>query len=153
MELSNELTIPVERDRVYASLNDVEILKACIPGCEELVKHSDTELEARVVLKIGPMKAKFKGHITLDPTGAPDEFSLKGEGDGGVAGFAKGGATVQLKDEGGVTILSYQATAEPGGKIAQLGSRLILSTAKKLSTAFFTNFEANLTSDENSPSS
>ena len=141
MELSEEITIPAQMAKVYDSLNDVAILKACIPGCEELVKHSDTELEARVVLKIGPVKAKFSGQVTLDTTDAPDKFSLAGAGDGGVAGFAKGGADVELIADGNNTLLRYTAKAETGGKIAQLGSRLITSTARKLSKAFFENFE------------
>ena len=144
MELSDEVTIPAKRDVVYKKLNDAEVLKKCIPGCEELERRSDTELDAVVVLKIGPMKARFKGSVTLDPTGAPDSFSLAGEGNGGVAGFAKGGATVKLVDQGGETLLKYKAHAEPGGKIAQLGSRLIESTAKKLSAAFFGNFEEHM---------
>ena len=141
MELSEEITIPAPMVKVYDSLNDIAILKACIPGCEELVKHSDTELEARVVLKIGPVKAKFSGKVTLDTTHAPDRFSLAGAGDGGIAGFAKGGADVELTADGDDTLLRYSAKAETGGKIAQLGSRLITSTARKLSRAFFENFE------------
>ena len=141
MELSEDITIPASRAKVYDSLNDVAILKACIPGCEELVKHSDNELEARVVLKIGPVKAKFSGQVTLNTTNAPDKFSLAGAGDGGVAGFAKGGADVALIADGDNTLLRYTAKAETGGKIAQLGSRLITSTARKLSKAFFENFE------------
>ena len=141
MELSEEITIPAQMAKVYDSLNDIAILKACIPGCEELVKHSDTELEARVVLKIGPVKAKFSGKVTLDTTHAPDRFSLAGAGDGGIAGFAKGGADVELTADGDNTVLRYSAKAETGGKIAQLGSRLITSTARKLSKAFFENFE------------
>ena len=132
MELSEEITIPAPMAKVYDSLNDIAILKACIPGCEELVKHSDTELEARVVLKIGPVKAKFSGKVTLDTTHAPDRFSLAGAGDGGIAGFAKGGADVELTADGDNTLLRYSAKAETGGKIAQLGSRLITSTARKL---------------------
>ena len=141
MELSEEITIPAPMAKVYDSLNDIAILKACIPGCEELVKHSDTELEARVVLKIGPVKAKFSGKVTLDTTHAPDRFSLAGAGDGGIAGFAKGGADVELTADGDNTLLCYSAKAETGGKIAQLGSRLVTSTARKLSKAFFENFE------------
>ena len=141
MELSEEITISAPMAKVYDSLNDIAILKACIPGCEELVKHSDTELEARVVLKIGPVKAKFSGKVTLDTTHAPDRFSLAGAGDGGIAGFAKGGADVELTADGDDTLLRYSAKAETGGKIAQLGSRLITSTARKLSKAFFENFE------------
>ena len=141
MELSEDITIPAPRAKVYDSLNDVAILKACIPGCEELIKHSDNELEARVVLKIGPVKAKFSGQVSLDTTNAPDKFSLAGSGDGGIAGFAKGGADVALIANGDITLLRYTAKAETGGKIAQLGSRLITSTARKLSKAFFENFE------------
>ena len=145
MELSDEVTIPAKRDIVYKKLNDAAVLKECIPGCEELERRSDTELDAVVVLKIGPMKARFKGSVTLDPTGAPGSFSLSGEGNGGVAGFAKGGAAVELLEQGDETLLKYKAHAEPGGKIAQLGSRLIESTAKKLSSAFFGNFEEHMT--------
>ena len=141
MELSEEITIPAQITKVYDSLNDIAILKACIPGCEELVKHSDNELEARVVLKIGPVKATFSGKVTLDTANAPNRFSLAGAGDGGIAGFAKGGADVELTADGDNTLLRYSAKAETGGKIAQLGSRLITSTARKLSRAFFENFE------------
>ena len=141
MELSEDITIPAPLTKVYASLNDVAILKACIPGCEELVKQTDTEFQALVVLKVGPVKAKFSGQVTLDTTNAPDKFSLAGAGDGGIAGFAKGGADVELIADGDSTLLRYTAKAETGGKIAQLGSRLITSTARKLSKAFFENFE------------
>jgi carbon monoxide dehydrogenase subunit G len=139
MELSDEIVIPASRAKVYDALNDVDILKACIPGCEELEKESDTELVAKVTLKVGPVKAKFSGRVTLDPSKAPDSFSLSGEG--GVAGFAKGGADVELVEDGETTILRYAAKAETGGKIAQLGGRLITSTAKKLSKMFFEKFE------------
>ena len=140
MELTDEVVINAPRDAVYAALNDPEILKECIPGCEELIKHSDTELEAKVVLKVGPVKARFGGTVRLDTSGAPGSFSLDGEGSGGTAGFAKGGADVTLVDEGGKTRLAYQARVEIGGKLAQLGSRLIQSTARKLSAKFFTKF-------------
>jgi carbon monoxide dehydrogenase subunit G len=141
MEIADEITIPATRAAVYEALNDIEILKACIPGCESLERESDTKLVARVVLKIGPVKAKFNGFVTLDQSKAPDGFSLSGEGEGGLAGFAKGGADVTLTEDGDTTILHYTATAETGGKIAQLGSRLITSTAKKLSKMFFEKFE------------
>ena len=140
MELTDEIRIAAPKQVVYDALNDPEVLKDCIPGCEELIQHSDTELEAKVVLKIGPVKARFGGAVTLDKTGAPDRFSLQGEGKGGTAGFAKGGADVTLTEADGETILSYTAKADVGGKIAQLGSRLIQSTAKKLSAKFFTSF-------------
>ena len=147
MELADEITIPATIDQVYAGLNNIEILQACIPGCEELVRHSETELEAKVVLKIGPVKAKFSGRVTLDNSNAPSGFTLTGEGDGGVAGFAKGGADVELVADGDSTVLKYKAVAETGGKIAQLGGRLIDSTARKLSKAFFTKFEALMSGD------
>ncbi|AWZ22552.1 carbon monoxide dehydrogenase subunit G [Roseovarius sp. TM1035] len=141
MDLADEITLNAPKSRVYAALNDPEILRQSIPGCEELIKHSDTELEARVVLKIGPVKARFTGTVTLDTSGAPDAFSLTGQGNGGAAGHAKGGADVTLTEENGVTTLRYHARADIGGKLAQLGSRLIQSTAKKLAAQFFTNFQ------------
>tara|TARA_R110000851_G_scaffold53525_13_gene126962 strand:+ start:1410 stop:1859 length:450 start_codon:yes stop_codon:yes gene_type:complete len=141
MDLADEITLNAPKSRVYAALNDPEILRQSIPGCEELIKHSDTELEARVVLKIGPVKARFTGTVTLDTSGAPDAFSLTGQGNGGAAGHAKGGADVTLTEDNGVTTLRYTARAEIGGKLAQLGSRLIQSTAKKLAAQFFTNFQ------------
>ncbi|MFU8778177.1 MAG: CoxG family protein [Roseovarius sp.] len=141
MDLADEITLNAPKSRVYAALNDPEILRQSIPGCEELIKHSDTELEARVVLKIGPVKARFTGTVTLDTSGAPDAFSLTGQGNGGAAGHAKGGADVTLTEEEGVTTLRYAARADIGGKLAQLGSRLIQSTAKKLAAQFFVNFQ------------
>ncbi len=147
MDLSDELVIPAPRARVYAALNDPEILRRCIPGCEELVKHSETELEAKVVLKVGPVKARFSGKVTLSPDNPPETFSLSGEGNGGVAGFAKGGATVTLEDRGAETLLRYEAKADIGGILAQLGSRLIQGTAKKLAAAFFDDFRTALTEE------
>jgi carbon monoxide dehydrogenase subunit G len=140
MELNDEITINAPLERVYQALNDPEILKECIPGCEELVKHSDTELEAKVVLKVGPGKARFSGTVELDTSGAPQAFSLTGQGNGGAAGFAKGGADVTLAEADGQTLLTYTAKAEIGGKLAQLGSRLIVSTSKKLAAKFFKKF-------------
>ncbi|MEM8802873.1 MAG: carbon monoxide dehydrogenase subunit G [Pseudomonadota bacterium] len=140
MELSDEIVINAPKDVVYAALNDPEVLQRCIPGCEELIKHSDTDLEAKVLLKVGPVKARFGGQVTLDTTEAPDGFSLSGQGNGGTAGHAKGGADVTLEADGDQTILRYEAKAEIGGKLAQLGSRLIQSTAKKLAAKFFKAF-------------
>lgn len=140
MELKEEITINAPKEVVYTALMDPAILKECIPGCEELIKHSDTELEAKVLLKVGPVKARFSGDVLLDTSGAPDAISLSGQGNGGAAGHAKGGADVTLREVDGVTILSYDAKAEIGGKLAQLGSRLIQSTAKKLASKFFTKF-------------
>lgn len=141
MDLSDEILIPAPRERVYAALNDPDVLRVCIPGCEELEKTSDTELEAKVVLKVGPVKARFKGNVTLDPTGAPGHFSLTGQGNGGAAGFAKGGADVTLEAQGDETLLRYDAKADIGGKLAQLGNRLVQSTSKKLAAQFFENFK------------
>lgn len=140
MELNDEITIEAPMAQVYAALNDPAILQQCIPGCEELIKHSDTELEAKVVLKVGPVKARFSGNVVLDTTGAPDAFSLTGQGNGGAAGHARGGADVTLAEVDGKTVLRYVAKAEIGGKLAQLGSRLIQSTAKKLAAQFFKTF-------------
>ncbi len=140
MELADEIKIDAPKAQVYAALNDPEVLQQCIPGCEELIKHSDTELEAKVVLKVGPVKARFSGNVTLHTDGAPDAFSLTGQGNGGAAGHAKGGADVTLEEDGGSTLLKYTAKANVGGKLAQLGSRLIQSTAKKLAAKFFKSF-------------
>lgn len=140
MQLSDEIVINAPKSVVYEALNDPEILRRSIPGCEELVQHSPTDLEAKVVLKIGPVKARFAGTVTLDTAGAPDAFSLTGEGKGGAAGFAKGAADVTLTEVEGGTRLAYEAKAEVGGKLAQLGSRLIKGTAAKLSSKFFAAF-------------
>ena len=148
MELSDEIIINAPKGQVYSALNDPEILKQCIPGCEELIKHSDTELKAKVVLKVGPVKARFSGDVQLDTAGAPDAFSLTGQGNGGAAGYAKGGADVTLTADGGTTILRYEANADIGGKIAQLGSRLIQGTAKKLAAKFFKSF-ADVVNEDN----
>lgn len=147
MELADEIIIDAPQDKVYAALNDPEVLQKCIPGCEELIKHSDTELEAKVVLKVGPVKAKFGGNVTLDTSGAPDAFSLTGQGNGGAAGHAKGGADVTLTADGDKTILRYEAKADVGGKLAQLGSRLIQGTAKKLAAKFFDTFAEIMAED------
>ena len=148
MELNDEIRIPAKLEYVYNYLNDIEVLKKCIPGCEELLETEDGSLSTRVVLKIGPIKAKFKGKVLLDLSSGPTKYSLSGEGDGGVAGFAKGGADVELAQDGNETILKYIAKSEVKGKIAQLGSRLIISTAKKLSKSFFENFKNHI-SEEN----
>ena len=149
MELSDEIIINAPKDRVYAALNDPEVLRQCIPGCEELVKHSETELEAKVVLKVGPVKARFSGDVQLDTAGAPDAFSLTGQGNGGAAGHARGGADVTLTADGPeTTILRYEAKAVIGGKLAQLGSRLVQSTAKKLAAKFFKSFAEVVSEDE-----
>ncbi|MEJ8473842.1 SRPBCC family protein [Roseibium algae] len=141
MKMSDSQRIEAPREKVWAALNDAEVLKACIPGCEELTKHSDTEMEAKVTLKVGPVKAKFGGKVTLEDLNPPESYKIVGEGSGGVAGFAKGGAVVRLEDDGpDATILHYDVDAKIGGKIAQLGARLIDSTSKRLAGEFFATF-------------
>ena len=148
MELSDSVLIDAPREKVYAALNDVDVLKACIPGCEELVRHSETDLEAKVLLKVGPVKARFSGSVVLSPDEPPRRFTLTGSGNGGAAGFAKGGADVLLEEQDGGTCLSYQAHADIGGKLAQLGSRLVHGTAKKLSAKFFKAFAERVATDK-----
>jgi carbon monoxide dehydrogenase subunit G len=141
MNMDGEERINAPIARVWEALNDVEILKQCIPGCQSLEQKSDTELDAVVQLKVGPVKAKFKGSVELQDLNPPHGYTLVGEGKGGVAGFAKGGADVSLKEDGAdATILTYTAKADVGGKLAQLGSRLITSTSKKLAGQFFSSF-------------
>jgi carbon monoxide dehydrogenase subunit G len=142
MTMTGEVQLPASRETVWAKLNDPETLKACIPGCEELNQLSDTEFEAVAVNKIGPVKAKFKGKVTLSDLDPPNGYKISGQGDGGVAGFAKGGATVALTDKDGGTLLTYNVEAQIGGKLAQLGQRLINGAAKKLADQFFENFAA-----------
>lgn len=147
MDMTGEYHIAAPREEVWAALNDPEVLKECIPGCEELDKTSDTTMEAKVTQKIGPVKAKFAGAVELVNINAPESYTIRGEGKGGVAGFAKGSANVHLAEESGGTRLTYEAHAEVGGKLAQLGSRLINSTAKKLADKFFENFHDRLSEE------
>jgi carbon monoxide dehydrogenase subunit G len=141
VDMSGEERIEAPIQKVWEALNDAEVLKACIPGCESLEKTTDTDLAAVVSLKIGPIKAKFNGEVKLLNLNPPYSYTLSGEGKGGIAGFAKGGADVSLKEDGpDATILTYNAKADVGGKIAQLGSRLIASTSKKLAGEFFSTF-------------
>lgn len=148
MEMSGEYRIDAPIDEVWAALNDVAILKKCIPGCEELEKISGTEMTAKVALKIGPVKARFKGAVSFENITPPKGYSIVGEGQGGIAGFAKGGADVQLVEDANETVLTYQAKAQVGGKMAQLGSRLIKSTSAKLADKFFKNFRDALAAEE-----
>lgn len=141
VDMNGEERIDASIDKVWAALNNADVLRACIPGCESLEKKSDTELAATVTLKIGPIKARFNGEVELKNLKPPHSYTIAGEGKGGIAGFAKGGADVTLKEEGpDATMLIYVAKADVGGKIAQLGSRLIQSTSKKLATQFFSEF-------------
>lgn len=140
MTMTGEVQLEASRDVVWAKLNDPEILKQCIPGCESLTMLSDREFEAVAVNKIGPVKAKFKGKVTLSDLDPPNGYKISGQGDGGVAGFAKGGAEVRLSDKDAGTLLTYNVEAQIGGKLAQLGQRLINGTAKKLADDFFVRF-------------
>ena len=140
MDMTGEYRIPAPREKVWEALNDPEVLKKSIPGCEELNKTSDTELTAKVAAKVGPVSAKFTGKVTLSDINPPEGYKISGEGQGGVAGFAKGGAEVELEEDGSETVLRYKATAQVGGKLAQIGSRLIDSTAKKMANEFFGKF-------------
>ncbi|MCB1456562.1 MAG: carbon monoxide dehydrogenase subunit G [Nitratireductor sp.] len=144
MDLSGEYVIPASRETVWEALNNPDILRECIPGCEVLEMQSPTQMSATVVTKIGPVKAKFSGEVTLENINAPAGYTIVGEGKGGIAGFAKGGADVALEEVEGGTKLTYTAKAQVGGKIAQLGSRLIDSTAKKLADQFFSAFAEKL---------
>jgi carbon monoxide dehydrogenase subunit G len=141
MTMTGEIPLEAKREVVWAKLNDPEVLKACIPGCEELNVIGENEFEAVAVNKIGPVKAKFKGKVQLTDIDPPNGYRISGQGDGGIAGFAKGGASVQLSDhEGGGTLLKYDVEAQIGGKLAQLGQRLINGAAKKMADDFFARF-------------
>jgi hypothetical protein len=132
LELKGSFDLAAPKQQVWDALNDPEVLKGCIPGCEEIDKTSDTSFSAKVTAKVGPVKAKFTGDVTLSDLDPPNAYKISGEGKGGAAGFAKGGANVFLKDnDSGGTTLEYAVTAQVGGKLAQIGSRLIDSTAKK----------------------
>ncbi|SOC06112.1 SRPBCC family protein [Stappia indica] len=141
MDLFGEYRILAGRGAVWAALNDADVLRRCIPGCEELEKVSDREMTATVVAKIGPVKATFKGAVTLENLNPPESYTIVGEGKGGVAGFAKGAADVSLAEDGAETVLSYTVKAQVGGKLAQLGSRLIVSTSRKMADEFFGKFK------------
>jgi len=140
MDMTGEFRIPAPREVVWKALNDPDILKQSIAGCEELTKISDTEFVARVVAKVGPVKASFSGKVTLSDIDPPNGYKIIGEGQGGAAGFAKGGADVRLASDGAGTLLSYTVNAAIGGKLAQIGARLIDGTARKFAEDFFSRF-------------
>src|SRR5438093_1901731 len=142
MEMTGEFRIPAPRQRVWEALNDPEILKQSIPGCQTLEKVSDTEFNGKVVASVGPVKATFGGKVTLSDLDPPQSYKISGEGSGGVAGFAKGGAMVNLAEDGGATVLHYEVQAQVGGKLAQVGSRLIDGVARKMANDFFGRFAA-----------
>ncbi len=148
MEMTGRYQIPAPREKVWAALNDPVVLKACIPGCEALEKLSDTEMTATVKAKVGPVSATFRGNVTLSNLDPPNGYTITGEGKGGPAGFAKGGADVALSDDDGVTLLTYTAKAQVGGKLAQVGARLIDATAKQLADQFFAAFADKVGSED-----
>ena len=144
MEMTGEQLIPLAQQRVWEALNNPEILKACIAGCESMERVSDTEYKVILSAAVGPVKARFSGKLLLSELNPPTSYSLAFEGSGGAAGFGKGGAQVRLAPEGGGTRLSYSAKATVGGKLAQIGSRLIDGVAKKMSDDFFVKFNQTL---------
>lgn len=140
MDLTGQYRIAAPRQAVWQALNDPEVLKQSIPGCETVEKLSDTEFQARVTASVGPVKARFTGKVTLSDLDPPNGYTISGEGQGGAAGFAKGGAKVRLADDAGATVLSYEVNATVGGKLAQVGSRLIGGVAHKMADEFFGRF-------------
>ena len=140
MTMTGEVALSAPRETVWAKLNDPEVLKVCIPGCESLELIGDHEFQAVAVNKVGPVKARFKGKVRLTDLDPPNGYKISGEGDGGVAGFAKGGAEVKLTPKDAGTLLTYTVEAQIGGKLAQLGQRLINGAAKKMADEFFDKF-------------
>jgi uncharacterized protein len=145
MTMTGEYQLSAPQQVVWEKLNDPAVLKACIPGCEELEKTSPNDFQAVATIKIGPVKARFKGKVTLSDIDAPNGYKISGQGEGGVAGFAKGGADVRLTPKDGGTLLSYSVDAQIGGKLAQLGQRLINGAAKKVADDFFEKFATEVT--------
>ena len=148
MEMTGRYQIPAPRAKVWAALNDPVVLKQCIPGCQEMEKVSDTEMTATVKTKVGPVSATFIGTITLSNIDPPNGYTITGEGKGGVAGFAKGGADVALSDDNGVTLLTYSAKGQVGGKLAQVGARLVDASAKQMADQFFAAFAEKVGSED-----
>jgi len=144
MEMSGEQLIAAPQQTVWNALNDPEMLKASVPGCESIERSGDNEFQVLMVARVGPVSAKFKGKLTLSDVKPPDSYSIAFEGQGGPAGFAKGGAQVRLSPEAGKTKLSYDVKASVGGKLAQIGSRLVDAAAKKVADDFFRNFNAKV---------
>jgi len=142
--MKGEFRVPLPQDVVWRALNDPEVLKASIPGCDELIRESDTSFKGKISAAVGPVRAKFTGTATLSDIDAPNGYTLTGSGSGGAAGMVKGGAKVRLVPEGGETLLQYEASAQVAGKLAQIGSRLVDMAAKKMADDFFGNFVAQL---------
>jgi carbon monoxide dehydrogenase subunit G len=146
MEMTGEQLIAAPQKEVWDALNDPQILKACVPGCESIERSGDNEYQVLMVARVGPVSAKFKGKLTLSDINPPQSYSISFEGQGGAAGFAKGGAQVRLSTEGENTKLSYDVKANVGGKLAQIGSRLVDAAARKVADDFFKNFNGKMAS-------
>jgi len=144
MEMSGEQLIPASQQETWDALNDPEVLKACVPGCEAIDLIAGNEYQVQMVARVGPVSAKFKGRLTLSDIQPPSSYSIAFEGQGGPAGFAKGGAQVRLSPQNGGTRLAYDVKASVGGKLAQIGSRLVDAAAKKVADDFFRNFTLRL---------
>jgi hypothetical protein len=144
MEMKGEFRVPLPQDAVWRALNDPEVLKASIPGCDELIRETETSFKGKIAAAVGPVRAKFAGTATLSDIDAPNGYTLTGSGSGGAAGMVKGGAKVMLVPEGDETLLRYEAQAQVAGKLAQIGSRLVDMAAKKMADDFFGNFVAQL---------
>ena len=151
MELAGQRRLPIDRDTAWKALNDPEILKACIPGCESIEKVSDDDYSVTVASVLGPVRAKFRGRLRLENVLAPERYTLRFEGEGGAAGFAKGSADVTLTTTDGGTILDYKVNAQVAGRIAQVGSRLIDSAAMKLADEFFAAFDQKVSGTTSEP--
>ena len=151
MEMSGEQLIPASQQETWDALNDPEVLKACVPGCEAIEPAGDNQYQVLMVARVGPVSAKFKGKLTLSDIKPPSSYSLAFEGQGGAAGFAKGGAQVRLSTDGMTTKLAYDVKASVGGKLAQIGSRLIDAAAKKVADDFFRNFNETMSKQESDP--
>ena len=148
MEMSGERKLPVSQETTWQALNDLEVLKACIPGCESIVPSGENQFDVALTAKVGPVSAKFKGKLTLANLDPPQSYDIAFEGQGGVAGFAKGGAHVTLTPDDSGTHLAYAVKASVGGKLAQIGSRLIDGAARKLAEQFFSAFSKHLSKDD-----
>jgi carbon monoxide dehydrogenase subunit G len=146
MEMKGEQLVPASQQATWAALNDPEVLKACVPGCESIIPAGENVYEVLMVARVGPVSAKFKGKLTLSDINPPQSYSISFEGQGGAAGFAKGSAQVRLSAEGDATKLSYDVKANVGGKLAQIGSRLVDAAAKKVADDFFKNFNGRMAS-------
>ena len=144
MDMTGERRIPAPRQKVWDALNDPQVLKACIPGCESIERQENGDLKATAAIKIGPISTRFSGNLKLLDLDPPNSYRIAGEGQGGAAGFAKGGATVNLADDGPFTVMRYDVQAQVGGKIAQLGARLVDATSKQMADAFFDRFTAEV---------